>query len=316
MRKVLVIVFISFFSTSTKAQEIFKDSTVNVVYMHNIKLDFIDEWGFVDSLKLVEKSKDSVQYRLNRTTVGRNNPTIISASLDILIANKKVYCSGEIHLEKFSLRDTISLTDVVLFNFSLNAKDTFFFKIDEQHDSSFYVIDSVGLITLENGEKAVAQFYGGDKYNAYDIGNSEAGLLGQLFYHANIDGINYYQQKLIAACESGEKLYCTGQWVPDYDDYMDKCCDIDSLAPFWATFLGVKNPSKKPVSIYPNPCTDYLFFTDVAAAKYVIIDATGRELTSGVFHNKQIDVSSLPPGLYRVILSNQRQVYHSSFIKL
>lgn len=61
------------------------------------------------------------------------------------------------------------------------------------------------------------------------------------------------------------------------------------------------------IKLFPNPATDVVNVTtakDFKIKQVNVIDATGRNLSSSKFENNQVDVSSLPAGIYLIEFVN------------
>jgi len=79
---------------------------------------------------------------------------------------------------------------------------------------------------------------------------------------------------------------------------------------------GLNNISTKGISIYPNP-TDKGFYLpkDLAINEVRIINLQGAEVLNGSDKNNYVDVSSLPKGIYMVLLNSKEGVYKNKLIK-
>jgi hypothetical protein len=80
---------------------------------------------------------------------------------------------------------------------------------------------------------------------------------------------------------------------------------IQTLSPFTVmnakVTTGLSTPSETSVSIYPNPATEFVSFTNVAgASKLSIIDLTGSVKRTEMLNsdNSTVNVTELPAGLY------------------
>ncbi len=73
-------------------------------------------------------------------------------------------------------------------------------------------------------------------------------------------------------------------------------------------FTDVQNKLKGIVlSLYPNPVTDFLYLSDLTAnaRNYEIYDQLGIKVSGGIIAN-EIDVSTLPTGIYFVKIENEK----------
>ena len=77
-------------------------------------------------------------------------------------------------------------------------------------------------------------------------------------------------------------------------------------------------PGVRRMTIAPNPAHDFFRLPELrTAATFRVIDALGRVVTTGRVQGAQqaIDVSSLPPGLYSVMVSESRGTRVASLVK-
>jgi hypothetical protein len=80
---------------------------------------------------------------------------------------------------------------------------------------------------------------------------------------------------------------------------------------------GIVNQPVKPLSVFPNPAHDQLFFSEVMTGEARVYDLTGRMIQrETMVANNRMDVSGLTPGVYLLKLIDQRsdQVRVARFI--
>jgi len=83
-------------------------------------------------------------------------------------------------------------------------------------------------------------------------------------------------------------------------------------------YLGIENPESLSVSIYPNPCSDFLSVNGLKQKTvFSIYDLKGRNILSGeVIPGKQsLNVSRLIPGTYIIDFLNNGSPVSRKFIK-
>lgn len=86
-------------------------------------------------------------------------------------------------------------------------------------------------------------------------------------------------------------------------------------------FTGISNKEKTFISkLYPNPANEVLYIDIDSQEKslnnsYQIIDLLGREISSSTLINNQINIESLPNGVYFLILQNELGVSINRFVK-
>ena len=84
-----------------------------------------------------------------------------------------------------------------------------------------------------------------------------------------------------------------------------------------ALSVGVEETTQRKISIYPNPSTDIINFTEIDAKEYMIFSADGKMIDSGVLMTqKEINISQLAQGNYLLKLTNwDGEQFHQVFIK-
>jgi hypothetical protein len=78
---------------------------------------------------------------------------------------------------------------------------------------------------------------------------------------------------------------------------------------------GIVTVNESAVILYPNPSSSILFLNGVEKANITIFDVSGRMLQSHQQIENQIDVSSLPKGIYTVRIVTQKGTVTSKFVK-
>ncbi len=87
--------------------------------------------------------------------------------------------------------------------------------------------------------------------------------------------------------------------------------DFSASAAIWQFFnkyqnqtAGIKAEKNIPssISFYPNPCSDVLHIGSYIQGKITIVDITGRQVLTS--HEKDIDISKIPSGLYLLEYEN------------
>ncbi len=83
------------------------------------------------------------------------------------------------------------------------------------------------------------------------------------------------------------------------------------------TFLdGLRNESEEiQLTIYPNPATSKISFKDMSTITYTIYNNLGNQMLAGEINSNEIDISSLPIGLYQVLLENNSKRFTGRFLK-
>ena len=94
--------------------------------------------------------------------------------------------------------------------------------------------------------------------------------------------------------------------------------DINATEEIWAFFsqhscpaelVSVKEESTPPISIYPNPTCDFIFFNQLPNDHSVLLsafDQTGKLIENRLLQSNYIDVSDWNPGLYHLRVSDAK----------
>lgn len=96
------------------------------------------------------------------------------------------------------------------------------------------------------------------------------------------------------------------------------CSDTSACIP--VTVIGLQNAISSSLRIYPNPARDMLFIENPAETgtqQIRIISATGAEMINVEVHgnNNDVNISSLSPGMYHIIISGENYSEQLRFVK-
>jgi bacillolysin len=145
-------------------------------------------------------------------------------------------------------------------------------------------IDNAEQIVLHNLENYITQ-----------ISDFQAAANGAIASASDLYGncSFIHQQTALAwvACGRGQLVNC----AIDEDPNTNKSNIISSS----------NNSILDEVIIYPNPVVNYLkIVNDIGSMNYKIINVAGKLMLDGRIHNNEIDVSTLPNGIYYLQLQN------------
>lgn len=206
------------------------------------------------------------------------------------------------------------------------------------HDTLYYTCKiNTMTITSENPEpvysskeKTISYTDLGSPVNSGDI---DSVFVGSDYNNRIINGsfkytyTNYYyfwdNQIYIAGCGGPfiDYYYYSGEYsaLLKYTLFYFKKGNEEWGAPF---YVGITNPVKE-FRLYPNPVSDYFIMEIPEASQTIftllIYDCRGKLVSQQnalLGNHQQIDVSSLPSGIYFVRTSDGRTEYKNRFIKL
>ena len=174
------------------------------------------------------------------------------------------------------------------------------------YSPSYWFSDSVWTFTRDMGRQDAMRLY------LMCGGNEGQGTINEMFYmQDSLLACGFHQDevstKIIPGGQHNEAL-----WREDFGE-----------AYLWL-FGSYASDIMEPVKAYrirpfPNPTKGWIHlpadFPDWSDS-LVIIDMKGKTLLkSEPFHGKKLDVSSLPPGLYLISLSQDGKLYQGKFVK-
>jgi uncharacterized delta-60 repeat protein len=134
------------------------------------------------------------------------------------------------------------------------------------------------------------------------------------FDHCKVSAIGSLCWFLDVNIINNNKLICTGFRNPIAGNvkrsvYLLQLKDVNTSIPssLNATYTA-------EISLFPNPARDVVFINGLLAEDFVVVDALGRKVLQSSNTNT-INISQLPVGTYRAIISSKKKVYTSAFIK-
>ena len=177
------------------------------------------------------------------------------------------------------------------FDFSLEVGDTMFSDY-VLGLMEYRVVTEVSTVALENGElrKKIVFDYGYATITE-SIGH-ECG-----FYGSYICQGLWWWRELHCVIEDDVPLYVYG----------------NSCAPY----VGISEPTISPLTIYPNPSSNFITIETPDHDQFTILNLSGQELLHRelIDPKTQIDISTLPSGVYVVKLVGENGVQVGKFIK-
>jgi hypothetical protein len=183
-----------------------------------------------------------------------------------------------------------SQPDQLLYDFSLKVGDTL--KSEYNGDDTF-IVTAIDTVTLNDGEFRKKFIFNNNPY------------------------FNYYIESL-----GGSDGLFTPYYEPNSGGYF---CISQNDTSLWGTecdyyFVGMKEKQESKLSLYPDPAIDIITIEisiTPAQNQLSIMNACGDELiTRQITQPKtQIDVSSLPSGIYFVRLTSDRMAFVGKFVK-
>jgi hypothetical protein len=82
-----------------------------------------------------------------------------------------------------------------------------------------------------------------------------------------------------------------------------------------ANYVGLNEPQKKLLTVFPNPSSDELNF-GVSVENAQVLDAFGKQILSLSAQCNAMNVKDLSPGIYTLIAQIEGIIYTERFIKV
>ncbi len=154
-------------------------------------------------------------------------------------------------------------------------------------------------------------------------------ISGQMTWYYSIlpNQINtVFQSQYGPFAHYSEKIGAKSGFVPNiieaFDlNYYSFCQYVDSTT-FFGIFecnVGVKNTEVLAMQLIPNPVTDKLYVVmderNMADFSIEVLDALGRKIKQIAIFSNEIDVQSLPKGIYFVAVKSAQKSGYKKFIK-
>lgn len=153
---------------------------------------------------------------------------------------------------------------------------------------------------------------------------------GFMFYHEDISGMQIIEMR--KRCETTERTFftCDGEYLNtctiNGGDNANSCGlwneSLSNTALLWDCYKPIcvtstETESKKHFSIYPNPINDFLYIEapDQVYFTTTILDVHNHIVMESL-NESRIDISSLPQGMYYILVEDKRSYAIESVIKL
>ncbi len=78
---------------------------------------------------------------------------------------------------------------------------------------------------------------------------------------------------------------------------------------------AIATPNKETLTVYPNPTTNNLYFTNVKNAPYTIFDNRGQVKQQSIMQNNLVSVKQLQPGNYIISITEKNKQRQQKFTK-
>ncbi len=273
-------------------------------------LHYISEKVNLDSIK-----NDTSFYTVNFFQSDSN----YSDQYHLKCYRNKVYFSGKI-IDYYPYK-AFNVKDVLIYDFNLKAGDLISISENLSKMDIKISIDSVKNITYKDGRSRQTQFFhvissNLNEYNQFNptffaIGlGGDHGILPFKIRNRN----SPFWQRLISACnQDSVNMYLDDFWLRDYPF---KPCDEKD---FSASIQKLRTASILPtnenrISVYPNPSNSTIHIEGLSTGNCKIVNHLGQILSAGKLTNS-INVEFLNPGIYSIIIENQKEQLQLKFVK-
>ena len=263
-----------------------------------------EKWKILDKQTAPDVFEYYVEYRLKVSWSGGPNPPNVSYTYDTIWIG--------FHKEVYPFVDAYNRENLPLW-----------FGANSTYATAFYQGKRIGNEPSEENEPLRCSVFPAGMFSDFYIPN-ESGLIGccsvsslecneSVYFEdfrvglgrvASLENqIDYYRKDwLVGALVQGDTVW-------------------GNLSPDWL-FTSTHSPEVvSPLSILPNPATDFIHFSDLPVAGNVwvrIVDLSGRivqESDITLTPATRLDISTLPPALYFIQLTGKEQTWLGKFQK-
>ncbi len=281
--------------------QVFRDGMVQVNRIVSRTLDEPPAWNVRDSVLLDSTDNDTFYYSVDRKVLRTNRDEDgIWKQIKLKEIENRVYASAT------NSYDT--LTKVLIYDFNLGPGDSL---IVRSGDVTIK-INQIDTFILQNGDSLFRQVVSSEQtyldgsYFAKDIG-STLGIIGVLDL-LSLTNLRDGRSTLLTACVSETVLY---QYESDAS-FNDWCTPEEVVK----RVANVKNEDTRTISIYPNPATTEIRVESLYTnAHYTIFNTSGALVDEGIMLDKSIMIKELSPGLYYLMINNDKEYYQATFVK-
>ena len=281
---------------STNEQETFTLDNENTV---EIELFVTSNNGCVDSKTITLNIETSPTPVVNDLQICQMQPVTISASNgEIFYFYADEGQTSLLHKGKYYITEPISSTTSIFISNFDNYRESPVIEVNisfNQYETSF-TADRTFLNILEENQISFMDTSPGAVSWLWDFGNGQTSIEQNPI--ANYELAGDYTVTLSSTNSQG-------------------CSDIETLEIQAKEVLGLDDHLQHSVKIYPNPVHDILTIDTKISPEYVsILDIYGRRvLESTTVHSHQLDVVSLPSGIYILQLEIKGTTYSLRFFK-
>jgi hypothetical protein len=201
----------------------------------------------------------------------------------------------------------------LLYDFSLSESDTISLYGIERVGSSYFVPFGVltvektdSVITLDGVKRKRIELSGGFGFLGKDIWIEGIGSIGNFMSPGG--GVNMYESgELTCFYKNDQKVY--------YSEFAQSWGDGDCVI-----VMDIETLGGNKLKLFPNPFTDHLNIESESPGSFEVTVANmpGQVVYANSFRhtdNLQLDLSHLKSGLYRVVVSNGREVSGQTVVK-
>lgn len=233
------------------------------------------KWNYVDTLKIISKTADTTNFEIGRVQMIKRGNLIYKTSED----------------------------SALLYNYSLEAGDTFILNLNFQPDQSF-IVDSIKNRLLKDGKFYKHWYLHNIEEPVFKIiwvqnlGEKTLGWDWTYFNNSHYPGV-------YGICANYSLIY----W--GFEDNNNKTCNFDSLA-FALKIEG--NYIHSNLNFFPNPVQNIVQWNSDEEFEFSVYSSDGKLCLEGKASG-QIDLSSLTIGMYQLVLKGKNSFHQTLILK-
>lgn len=171
------------------------------------------------------------------------------------------------------------------------------------------------------GDVARSIFFMSIRYNALEVvagnpANSTLGKLGDLdsllVWHRQDppDDFEMNRNNIIYNWQKNRNPFID---LPELAEYIWG----NQIGNYWNTTVGIESNEieKKYIEFYPNPVLNSINLKNINSGEFKMLDLNGKIVSSGNFHNSQINTSNLTRGIHFLFIKSDNKIFTCKFVK-
>lgn len=216
--------------------------------------------------------------------------------------------------------DSFEVNNLIIYNFNLNAGDTFKINHSASGLNIELLVDSVKNVKYHDNQIRRTQYYTvlSSGYNRVTLPFSASQGIGSNYGLIPFRIIRHnspFWQELISVCNKDQMVVFAATESFNYLNIKNYCDEIE-IIDLIDTIRSVSfdEISDQHTVLFPNPTNNILKVRGMSSGNALIYNSVGQLVVDVTFEN-QINISNLPQGIYQIILFKDNKEFRGKFIK-